>query len=161
MADLNKVYLIGRLTFDPELRHTAGGVAVADLRLATSRTWLNKAGEKQEDTLYVDVTTWNRTAEACCQYLAKGSQVHVEGYLKLEQWEDKTSGEKRSKIKVESERVQFLDRKDRQSEPGTQNGNEGHEQVAATTASSRPSRGGPRTVPPRPTTDNHDEDIPF
>ncbi len=109
MANLNKVFLIGRLTFDPELRYTASGIAVVDLRLATTRTYQGKDGERKEDTLYIDVTVWNRQAETCCQYLKKGRQVHVDGYLKSESWDDKTTGEKRSKIKVEAERVQFLD----------------------------------------------------
>jgi single-strand DNA-binding protein len=111
MADFNKVFLIGRLTQDPELRYTPNGVAVSDLRLATSRTWTNKDGERKEDKLFIDVTVWNRQAENCCQYLKKGRQVHVEGYLRSESWESPT-GEKRSKIKVEAERVQFLDRRD-------------------------------------------------
>jgi single-strand DNA-binding protein len=111
MADLNKVFLIGRLTQDPELRYTPNGAAVSDLRLATSRTWTNKDGERKEDTLFIDVTVWNRQAENCCQYLKKGRQVHVEGYLRSESWES-PAGEKRSKVKVEAERVQFLDRRD-------------------------------------------------
>jgi single-strand DNA-binding protein len=110
MADLNKVFLIGRLTQDPELRYTPNRVAVIDLGLATSRTWTGKEGEKKEDTLFVDVTVWNRQAEMCGQFLKKGSQVHIEGYLKKESWES-PAGEKRSKIKVEADRVQFLDRR--------------------------------------------------
>src|SRR4051812_44480074 len=111
MADLNKVFLIGRLTQDPELRYTPNGTAVSDLRLATSRTWTGKDGERREDTLFIDVTVWNRQAENCCQYLKKGRQVHVEGFLKSESWETQ-AGEKRTKIKVEADRVQFLDRRD-------------------------------------------------
>ena len=111
MADLNQVFIIGRLTADPELRHTPSGAAVADLRIATSRTWKDKNGEKKEESLFIDVTVWQNQAETCCQYLKKGSQVHVDGFLKSESWEDKTTGEKRSKIKVEADRVQFLDRR--------------------------------------------------
>lgn len=111
MADLNKVFLMGRLTFDPELRYTPNGSAVTDLRLATSRTWTGKDGDRKEDTLYIDVTVWERQAENCCQYLKKGSGVHVEGSLKMETWDDKTTGEKRSKVKVIADRVQFLDRR--------------------------------------------------
>src|SRR5437763_1951991 len=110
MADLNKVFLIGRLTHDPELRYTPGGAAVSDLRVATSRSWTGKDGERKEDTLYIDVTVWNRQAENCCQYLKKGRQVHVEGYLRSESW-DAPDGSKRSKVKVEADRVQFLDRR--------------------------------------------------
>jgi single-strand DNA-binding protein len=109
MADLNKVFLIGRLTHDPELRYTPSGAPVSDLRLATSRVYTTKEGDRREDTLYIDISVWNRQAENCCQYLKKGSQIHVEGHLKMDSWEDRTSGEKRTKIRVEGERVQFLD----------------------------------------------------
>ncbi len=111
MADLNRVFLMGRLTFDPELRYTPSGSAVTDLRMATSRTWTGKDGDRKEETLYIDVTVWDRQAETCCQYLKKGSGIHVEGSLKMDTWDDKTTGEKRSKIKVQAERVQFLDRR--------------------------------------------------
>jgi single-strand DNA-binding protein len=111
MADLNKVFLMGRLTFDPELRYTPSGSAVTDLRLATSRAWTGKDGDRKEETLFIDVTVWERQAENCCQYLKKGSSVHVEGSLKMETWDDKNTGEKRSKVKVLADRVQFLDRR--------------------------------------------------
>lgn len=111
MADLNKVFLIGRLTHDPELRFTPNGTAVSDLKLATSRKYATREGDTREETLYIVVTVWNRQAENCCQYLKKGRAVHVEGYLKEETWETR-EGEKRSKIKVEAERVQFLDRRE-------------------------------------------------
>ena len=104
MADLNKVFLMGRLTFDPELRRTPSGAAVTELRLATSRSWAGRDGERQEETLFIDVTVWDRQAETCCQYLKKGRAVHVEGYLKMDSWEDKNTGEKRSKVKVQAER---------------------------------------------------------
>jgi single-strand DNA-binding protein len=109
MADLNKVFLMGRLTFDPELRRTPGGAAVTELRLATTRSWLGRDNERREETLFIDVTVWDRQAETCCQFLRKGSSVHVEGYLKTDTWDDKNTGEKRSKIKVQADRVQFLD----------------------------------------------------
>ncbi|MHB1560426.1 MAG: single-stranded DNA-binding protein [Isosphaeraceae bacterium] len=109
MADLNKVFLMGSLTADPELRRTPSGSAVTELRLVTSRAWTGRDGERREEKLYIDVTVWERQAENCCQYLHKGSGVHVEGSLKMDTWDDKTTGEKRSKIKVQAERVQFLD----------------------------------------------------
>ncbi|MGC8640929.1 MAG: single-stranded DNA-binding protein [Isosphaeraceae bacterium] len=109
MADLNKVFLMGRLTFDPELRRTPGGTAVTELRMATSRNWMGRDGERREEKLFIDVTVWDRQAENCCQYLRKGSPIHVEGYLKMETWDDKNTGEKRSKIRVQAERIQFLD----------------------------------------------------
>jgi single-strand DNA-binding protein len=100
---------MGRLTFDPELRRTPSGTAVAELRMATSRSWPGRDGERREETLFIDVTVWDRQAETCCQYLRKGSSIHVEGYLKMDTWDDKTTGEKRSKIRVQADRVQFLD----------------------------------------------------
>lgn len=109
MADLNKVFLMGRLTFDPELRRTPGGVAVSDLRMATTRSWTGRDGERRDETLFIDVTVWDRQAENCCQYLRKGSGIHVEGALKMDSWADKNTGEKRSKISVTADRVQFLD----------------------------------------------------
>ena len=112
MADLNKVFLMGNLTFDPELRRTPSGTAVSELRLATTRSWTGREGERREETLFIDVTVWDRQAETCCQYLRKGSPVHVEGSLKMDTWDDKTTGEKRSKVKVQAERVQFLERRD-------------------------------------------------
>jgi single-strand DNA-binding protein len=109
MPDLNKVFLMGRLTFDPELRRTPSGTAVTELRMATGRSWTGRDGERREETLFIDVTVWDRQAETCCQYLRKGSALHVEGYLRVDSWDDKTTGEKRSKIRVQAERVQFLD----------------------------------------------------
>lgn len=110
MADLNKVFLIGRLTRDPELRTTPGGSSVTDLGLATNRPYTTKDGERREEVVFLEVTVWNRQAENCCQYLKKGRMVHVEGHLKLDSWEDAATGQKRSKLRVEADRVQFLDR---------------------------------------------------
>jgi single-strand DNA-binding protein len=109
MPDLNKVFLMGRLTFDPELRKTPSGTSVAELRMATNRSWVGRDGERRDETLYIDVTVWDRQAQTCCEYLRKGSAIHVEGSLRVDSWEDKTTGEKRSKIRVHADRVQFLD----------------------------------------------------
>jgi single-strand DNA-binding protein len=119
MADFNKVFLIGRLTHDPELRYTPSGAPVSDLRLATSRVYNTKDGDRREETLYIDITVWNRQAENCCQYLKKGSQIHVDGFLKMDSWEDRNSGERRTKIKVEADRVQFLDSRRGADDPGS------------------------------------------
>jgi single-strand DNA-binding protein len=107
MANLNKVFLIGNLTADPELRYAPSGSAVTDLRLAINRFWSGKDGERREETLFIDVTVWDRMAENCGKFLRKGRSVHVEGYLRMESWET-PQGEKRSKIKVVAESVQFL-----------------------------------------------------
>jgi single-strand DNA-binding protein len=111
MADLNKVFLMGRLTFDPELRYVPSGSAVTELRMAVNRSWTGRDGERKDESLFIDVTVWDRQAENCCQYLKKGSNVHIEGSLKMDSWDDKTTGEKRSKIKIQADRVQFLDRR--------------------------------------------------
>lgn len=109
MPDLNRVQLMGRLTFDPELRRIPSGTAVAELRMAVNRSWQGRDGERREEVLYIDVTVWDRQAETCCQNLRKGSLIFVEGSLKMDQWEDKTTGDKRSKVRVQADRVQFLD----------------------------------------------------
>lgn len=115
MASLNKVFLIGNLTRDPEFNHIPSGTAIAKLRLAISESYLNKQGNKVETVCYVDVDVWARQAEICQQYLHKGSPVMVEGRLQLDQWEK--DGEKRSKLRVRADRVQFLGRP-RQAEAG-------------------------------------------
>ncbi|MCK5215342.1 MAG: single-stranded DNA-binding protein [Candidatus Omnitrophica bacterium] len=107
MANLNKVFLIGNLTRDPELRYTPAGVAVANLGLAVNRRFRDKSGELKEDVCFLTVTVWDKQAEACCQYLQKGSPVFVEGVLQSRSWET-NEGQKRSTIDVRAERVQFL-----------------------------------------------------
>ncbi len=108
MANLNKVMIIGNLTRDPELRHTPKGTAVAELGIAINRAWKDDSGQKQEETTFVDVTLWGRVAEIAQQYLTKGSPCYIEGRLQLESWEDKTTGQKRSKLKVVGETLQLL-----------------------------------------------------
>ena len=108
MASFNKVILLGNLTRDPELRYTPKGTAIAKLGLAVYRVWTNDAGEKKEEVTFVDVDVFGRTAENCGQYLRKGRPLMVEGRLKLDQWDDKTAGQKRSRLGVVAETVQFL-----------------------------------------------------
>jgi single-strand DNA-binding protein len=106
MASFNRVILIGNLTRDPELRYLQSGMAVADLGLAVNDKRKNAAGEWVEETTFVDVTVWARTAEVAGEYLSKGSPVFIEGRLKLDTWE--TEGQKRSKLKVVCERMQLI-----------------------------------------------------
>lgn len=108
MASLNKVLLIGNLTRDPELRYTPRGTAVAEISLAINRVWYDDAKQKQEETTFVDITLWGRQAELAQQYLNKGRGCFVEGRLSLDTWEDKATGQKRSKLKVVAESLQFL-----------------------------------------------------
>jgi single-strand DNA-binding protein len=107
MASLNKVLLIGRLTRDPEKRSTPSGMAVAELGMAVNRRYKASSGEDREETCFLNVTVWGKTAELCAEYLRKGSPLFVEGRLKLDEWEK--DGQKRSKLGVVAERVQFLD----------------------------------------------------
>lgn len=120
MASFNKVILMGNLTRDPELRYTPKGTAVAKLGIAVSRKWRNDTGEMQEETTFVDVDAFGKQAETIGQYLKKGRPIMVEGRLRLDQWEDKNSGQKRSKLNVVLENFQFLDsgRSDDQSGGG-------------------------------------------
>lgn len=106
MPNLNRVLLIGNLTRDPELRHTPRGTPVCDIAIAINR---KISGENPvEETTYIDITTWGRTAELSHKYLKKGSSVCVEGRLSTDSWTDKTTGEARSKLKVVGEHIQFL-----------------------------------------------------
>lgn len=107
MANLNKVLLIGRLTRDPELRYTPSGTPLCEFGLAVNRFFKGKDGARQEETTFVDVTAWSRTAELANQYLKKGRQAFVEGYLKLDQWTT-PEGQKRSKLSVVADSLQFL-----------------------------------------------------
>jgi single-strand DNA-binding protein len=108
MASFNKVILVGNLTRDPELRYTPKGMAIAKIGLAVNRVWRNEAGETKEDVTFVDVDAFGRQAETLAQYMKKGSPLLVEGRLKLDQWDDKQTGQKRSKLGVVVEGFQFL-----------------------------------------------------
>ena len=113
MANLNKVMIIGNLTADPEVRTTPRGNSVAELRLAVNRVSSGpNDGERREETTYLDVTCWGRTAEIAGQYLAKGRPVFIEGRLQQDTWEDKQTGQKRSKIRIVAENMQLLGSRD-------------------------------------------------
>jgi single-strand DNA-binding protein len=108
MASLNKVMLMGNLTRDPETKHTPKGTAVTQLSLAINRHYVTEGGERKEEVTYVDVEAWGKLAENCAEHLSKGKSVFVEGRLKLDTWEDKQTGEKRSRMRVAADVVQFL-----------------------------------------------------
>ena len=109
MASFNKVILMGNLTRDVEVRYTPSGSAVCDLGLAVNRTWFDKqANEKREEVTFVDVTLWGRQAEVAGEYLGKGRGVMIEGRLQLDQWDDRETGQKRSKLKVIGENMTML-----------------------------------------------------
>src|SRR5436309_13149045 len=109
MASFNKVILAGNLTRDPELRYTPKGTAVTRFGLAINRNWTSETGEKKEEVTFVDVDAFGRQAEVIAQYMRKGRPFLVEGRLKLDQWEDKNTHQKRSRLGVVLESFSFLD----------------------------------------------------
>jgi single-strand DNA-binding protein len=109
MASFNKVILVGNLTRDPEVRYTPGGSAVCDITLAVNYQWTDKrTNERKEEVSFIDVTLWGRQAEIAGEYLAKGRPVLVEGRLQQDKWDDKETGQKRSKLKVVADAMQLL-----------------------------------------------------
>ena len=152
MANFNKVILAGNLTRDPELRYTPKGLAIAKIGLAINRTWKNEAGETKEEATFVDVDAFGRTAENIGQYFKKGSPILIEGRLKLDQWDDKQTGQKRSKLGVIMETFQFM---------GSKGGGEGNAPDAppprSRPAPSAPKTESPDSEPPPP----EDDDVPF
>ncbi len=110
-GSFNKVFLMGNLTRDIELKHTPSDQSVATIGVAVNRRYTTKEGEKREETTFVDCEAWGRTAEIMSQYLSKGRGVFIEGRLKLDQWEDRETGKNRSKLKVVIDNFQFVDSK--------------------------------------------------
>jgi single-strand DNA-binding protein len=108
MGNLNRVLLIGNLTRDPDLRYTPKGTAVTKIGLAINRVYTGEDDERKEETTFVDVTLWARLAEIAGQYLKKGRPVFIEGRLQLDTWDDKQTGQKRSKLRVVAENIQLL-----------------------------------------------------
>ena len=109
MANFNRVILAGNLTRDPELRYTPKGTAIAKIGLAINRTWKTDTGETKEEVTFVNVDAFGRQAEVIAQYMKKGRPFLVEGRLKLDQWEDKNTHQKQSKLKVVLEGFSFID----------------------------------------------------
>lgn len=124
MASFNKIILIGNLTRDPEVRYTPKGAAVCDVSIAVNRKWRDEAGNSHEEVTFVEIVVWGKQAENCGQYLKKGSSACFEGRLQQESWEDKTTGQKRSKLRVVAEAVQFL------SSPNREGGSQPAQQAA-------------------------------
>lgn len=107
MANFNRVFLMGNLTRDPELRYTPSGTAVTNLRIAVNRRYKTQAGEIKEETAFITVVTWGKQAETCTQFLSKGRPIFVEGRLQMRSWET-PDGQKRNVLEVRASRVQFL-----------------------------------------------------
>ena len=125
MASLNKVLLMGNLTRNPEIRYTPGGSAVCEFGMAMNRRFMQANGQEKDETCFVDITVWGKQAESSSRYLQKGSSVFVEGRLVYDQWTEKETGNKRSRLRVNAERVQFLDRRDPSAMPQGGEGDNG------------------------------------
>ena len=121
-ASLNKVLLIGNLTRNPEIRYTPCGSAVCEFGIAINRRFMQANGQEKEETCFVDITVWGKQAESSSRFLQKGSSVLVEGRLVYDQWTEKETGNKRSRLRVYAERVQFLDRRDAAQQGGEGDG---------------------------------------
>lgn len=165
MAGFNRVILIGNLTRDPELRYTPQGTAVADLRLAVTTIRGRSGSERKEETLFIDCTVWDRQAENCSEYLSKGRPVLVEGRLIEDQWQDKETGERRSRIKVYVQNVQFLGGRDggtgqsgRFEAGGSDESGRFSDRGSARRQAAPPSRTESRPAPPNRATDVFDDD---
>jgi single-strand DNA-binding protein len=157
MANFNKVYLMGNLTRDPEMRVTPKGTAICQFGLAISRSWKDESGQTREETAFVDIEAWGKQGEVISKYCTKGRPLFVEGRLKFDQWEDKTSGQKRSKLKVVLENFQFIG--------GRGDGAPGGGGPAAGADSGEPGDSPPAARAPArapaPPKDTVDEDVPF
>jgi len=163
MANLNKVMLMGNLTRDPEVRYTPKGTAVAELGLAINRVYSAENGEKREETTFVDVTLWGRTAEIAGEYLKKGRPVFIEGRLQLDSWDDKQTGQKRSKLKVVGEAMQLMGSRGG-GEGGGGGGGEysgGGEPPSSRPQKSAPSQPPKQKPPADPDLEPEEDDIPF
>ena len=140
MASFNKVILMGNLTRDPEVRYTTGGSAVCDITLAVNYQWTDKrSNERKEEVSFIDVTLWGRTAEIAGEYLAKGRPVLIEGRLQQDKWDDKETGQKRSKLKVVADAMQLLGGRSEGGAPAAGGGN-----APAKTGAPRPPASAPR-----------------
>ncbi len=155
MANLNKVLLIGNLTRDPEIRYTPKGTAVADIGLAVNRISTSDSGERREEVTFVDVTLWGRHAEIAGEYLKKGRPVFIEGRLQMDTWDDKQTGQKRSKIKIVCENMQLLG--SRPSEGGEGGGEPREHSRPAGRPAPKPSQ----KPAPEPELEGEPDDVPF
>jgi single-strand DNA-binding protein len=157
MANLNRVLLIGNLTRDPDVRYTPKGTAVVDLGLAVNRVTTTEDGERREEVTFIDVTLWGRQAEIAEQYLKKGRPVFIEGRLQMDSWDDKQTGQKRTKLKVVGDTMQLLGSRQESGEGQSSSYN-------ASSAAPRRSTSqapAPRPEPRDPDLDAEPDDIPF
>lgn len=158
-ANFNRVILAGNLVRDPELRYTPKGTAVAKIGLAINRNWKDDSGQQKEEVTFVDVDAFGRQAETISQYLKKGRPILVEGRLKLDSWDDKQTGQKRSRLGVVLESFQFLDSGGARegSAPSPQPTSPGRVSQPARTVAPPPAAAPASDMPP----DTEDDSVPF
>jgi single-strand DNA-binding protein len=154
MASFNKVLLLGNLTRDPEVRYTPKGSAVCDLGIAVNRVYTTDTGEKREEVTYVDVVLWSRLAEIAGEYLKKGRPIFIEGRLQLDTWDDKQSGQKRSKLRVVGETMQLLGSRPGGGSAPAEVGDEDRQARSGGKPSAPPAKSGAPAEP-------DDDEIPF
>ena len=160
MPNLNKVMLMGNLTRDPEIKYTPKGTAIANFGLAVNRNYTTEGGEKREEVTFIDLEAFGRTAEVIGEYFKKGRPIFIEGRLKLDSWDDKQTGQKKSKLRVIVDSFEFLGSR----EGGGGGGEHGEGRSEARPQQSRPAAR-PASPPPRPPADPDldapEDDIPF
>ncbi len=161
MAYLNRVLLIGTLTRDPELRVTPKGTAICSFGLAVNRQYRDESGTARDETTFVDIEAWGKQGELVSKYLTKGSPCMVEGRLRLDAWEDKNSGQKRSKLKVVLDNVQFLSRAPGGGGGGAPAGEMGGDSVSDDRPSAPPPRSASRPAPAPESAPGLEDDVPF
>jgi single-strand DNA-binding protein len=154
MASFNKVILAGNMTRDPELRYLPKGTAVAAFSLAVNRTWKTETGENKEEVSFIDIEAFGRQAEVIAQYMRKGRPLLVEGRLKMDSWEDKTTHQKKSKLKVVLESFSFIDSKG--ADGGGAPGADAPRRPAAAPATAKPAESSESDAPPP-----EEDDVPF
>ena len=162
MPNLNKVMLMGNLTRDPEIKYTPKGTAIANFGIAINRTYTPEGGEKREEVTFIDLEAFGRTAEVIGEYFKKGRPIFIEGRLKLDQWDDKTTGKKQSKLRVVVESFEFLSSREGATAGG---GGEGGGAPSGEARSSAPAQRRPPAAAPRPPADPdldvQADDVPF
>jgi len=160
-SSMNKVILLGNLTRDPEVRYTPKGTAICELGLAVNRSYTADNGEKREEVTFVDVELWSRAAEIAGEYLKKGRAVLIEGRLKLDTWDDKATGQKRSKLRVVSEQMHLLPSGGAGGGGRSEGGDEGGSGGGAPRSQNRPAPQQRRQEPMDPDLAPPEDDVPF
>ncbi|AWI08364.1 single-stranded DNA-binding protein [Ereboglobus luteus] len=159
MASFNQVILIGNLTRDPELRVTPRGTSICQFGIAVNRTYKDESGNSKEEVNFFDIEAWGKQGEVISKFMSKGRPIFVQGRLKQDSWEDKATGQKRSKVKIVLEGFQFIGSRDG-GQQGGGSSEENFDQASPVERNSPPPRPPMRNNPP-PAQDNIDEDVPF